>query len=278
MSRSGATILVRCAAYLGAGVVLAVVDPGVGTDRRGVAVETAGSGPTWLVGPDNGLLVPLAGVLGGAVRAVALEPGQVGSGWSPGEPVGRTFDGRDLFAPVAAHLVLGRSPAALGADFDPASLVFPEPGRFSESPGAPGPPGAPDRGSGLRRDPEVGGSVLETEVTWIDHFGNVQLELVPTALGQIGIDIGSAARVTLLGPTTGRDQAGSGGGAVGRSVPARRVDAYGDLGHGEFGLVTDSTGHVALVLRQAPAARRLEPVAAGDIIRIGARHQDDARD
>src|SRR5689334_2966144 len=67
---AGASMLVRCAPYLGAGVVLAVVDPGVGTERRGVAIEAVGTGPSWLVGPDNGLLVPLAAALGGAQRVI----------------------------------------------------------------------------------------------------------------------------------------------------------------------------------------------------------------
>ena len=111
-----------CAPYLGSGVVLAVVDPGVGTDRRGVAVETAGGGPRWLVGPDNGLLLPLAGARGGVSRASPF-------GRRPPTPerptptVARTFDGRDLFAPAAAHLVTGEPPMELGNEVDPASLA-----------------------------------------------------------------------------------------------------------------------------------------------------------
>ncbi len=71
---AGAAMLVRAAPHLGSGVVLAVVDPGVGTERRGVALTTASSGPRFVVGPDNGLLLPMADALGGVRSAVALDP------------------------------------------------------------------------------------------------------------------------------------------------------------------------------------------------------------
>ncbi len=245
---AGAAMLVRCAPYLGAGALLAVVDPGVGTHRRGVAVETAAV-PLWLVGPDNGLLVPLAGVLGGGVRAVALGPARAEPERSPAEPVGPTFDGRDLFAPSAAHLALGRPPVAIGTEIDPTSLVSLEPVRLPAQP-----PGTAVTGSGDR------GTALEATVTWVDHFGNIQLGAGPTALGRIGVDIGSTALVTVLG----------------RSMPARRVDAFGDLGPGELGLLIDGTGRAALVLRQASAALHLQPVATGDTIRISADREGDA--
>jgi S-adenosyl-L-methionine hydrolase (adenosine-forming) len=245
---SGAAMLVRCAPYLGGGAVLAVVDPSVGTGRRGVAVETAAA-PLWLVGPDNGLLVPLAGVLGGAARAVALGPARAVPERSGAEPVGRTFDGRDLFAPAAAHLVLGRSPAVVGTEIDPASLVSLESGRLR------GPPSGPGTEAG------DGDPVLDTVVTWVDRYGNVQLGVGPSALTRIGVGAGTTAEVTVLG----------------RSMPARRVDAFDDLGPGELGLVIDSTGHAALVLRQASAALRLSPVAAGDTIRIAADPEGESR-
>ncbi len=257
--RAGAAMLVRCAPYLGPGVVLAVVDPGVGTDRRAVAVETATGGPSWLVGPDNGLLVPLADALGGVARAVSLEPGPAAPGPPPAEPVGRTFDGRDLFAPAAAHLALGRSPALLGSDIDPRSLVTPDPGRRPGHPRGRQPSGA-----------GAVGPVLDAEVTWVDHFGNIQLDVGPGALDQIGVGTGTTARVTVLGSPAGGGQAPAAGGgdAAGTSVPARRVHAFGELVDGEFGLVTDSTGRAALVLRQASAVRRLPPVTVGDTVRI----------
>src|SRR5262245_64971852 len=69
--RAGALCLARSVQYLCAGVVLAVVDPGVGTDRRAVAVEVGG-GQSVLIGPDNGLLAPAVALCEGATRAVEL--------------------------------------------------------------------------------------------------------------------------------------------------------------------------------------------------------------
>ncbi len=98
-------------------VVLAVVDPGVGTDRRGLAVRAGGR---HYVAPDNGLLTP---VLRGdpAATTVALDPDRVAIG-----PVTRTFHGRDLFAPAAARLAAGEEPGALGDPIDD-PLLLPEP-------------------------------------------------------------------------------------------------------------------------------------------------------
>ena len=99
--RQGALALANALPFCPPGVHLAVVDPGVGADRRPVAVTTMEEG-RFLVGPDNGLLAPAIERLGGAARAVDLanSPFRL-------EPVSATFHGRDLFAPVAAHLALG---------------------------------------------------------------------------------------------------------------------------------------------------------------------------
>ncbi|HXN60167.1 MAG TPA: SAM-dependent chlorinase/fluorinase, partial [Acidimicrobiales bacterium] len=98
--RAGSHTLVRAVPHLGPGVVLGVVDPGVGTDRRGVAIEIAlPSGRTmYFVGPDNGLLVAAAESVAEApiARVVELER------HAPSPERGATFDGRDLFAPAAA--------------------------------------------------------------------------------------------------------------------------------------------------------------------------------
>src|ERR671939_1055083 len=96
--RSGALVLRRALPYLPPGVHLAVVDPEVGAERRAVAVRTAEEGRL-MVGPDNGLLSLAAQRFGGAVEAV-----DVGRSQHRLRPVSATFHGRDLFAPVAAHL------------------------------------------------------------------------------------------------------------------------------------------------------------------------------
>jgi S-adenosylmethionine hydrolase len=122
--RGGALALARALPFSPAGVHLAVVDPGVGGDRRPVAARVAEDNRL-LVGPDNGLLSLAADVLGSAVEAVdvSLSPARL-------EPVSATFHGRDLFAPVAARLALDDELSVVGEAIDPMSLArldLPEP-------------------------------------------------------------------------------------------------------------------------------------------------------
>ncbi|MBR7832623.1 SAM-dependent chlorinase/fluorinase [Actinospica durhamensis] len=122
--RRGGALLAQAAPYLPPGVLLAVVDPatgpGAGTRRRALAVT---AGRSVLVGPDNGLLLPAARALGGASAAYAIT-----SRTHMRHPVSATFRGRDLFAPVAAHIAAGLSPAALGPEVPVEALVhLPEP-------------------------------------------------------------------------------------------------------------------------------------------------------
>lgn len=155
--RAGALALARSAQYLCPGVVLAVVDPGVGTDRKPVAVEV-GDGVSVLVGPDNGVLASAVAMVGGATRAVELrnEEYQLSR-------LGSTFDGRDVFAPAAAHLSMGVDLAELGPALDPTLLI---PGLLPII------------------DTEDGGLVVE--VLWIDRYGNVQLNIGPDDLADWG--------------------------------------------------------------------------------------------
>ena len=155
--RAGALALWRSAGWLNASVVLAVVDPGVGTPRRAVAVEVAGASAV-LVGPDNGLLAPAVAALGGATGAVELRrfPAVAGAG--------ATFDGRDLFAPAAARIASGEwDLAAAGEPIDPAALE-----------------GTPVR----MAEPEDGAVVCE--VLWVDRFGNAQLNATPATIAALG--------------------------------------------------------------------------------------------
>ena len=251
----GAGMLVRCAPHLGAGVTLAVVDPGVGTDRRAVAIRTEAEqvgldGPAWLVGPDNGLLLPMAMACGGIRSAVALVRGAGPFGASdrsdrsgPRRP-GPTFDGRDVFAPAAAALALGVDPALLGTTIDPASLVA-----------------AAGAGPGPRAEPTPGGPAVVTSVVSIDRFGNVQLEAGAGALEDLGLSPGDTLRVTVLDSRA--DEPGDPAGGPDRSRRARRVAAFAQLREGELGVLVDSSGHLALVLDRASAADRLHPLAVG---------------
>jgi S-adenosylmethionine hydrolase len=148
--RAGALCLARSVQYLCPGVLLAVVDPGVGTDRRAIAVEVGG-GQAVLVGPDNGLLSMASSMVGGADRAVALTNTDLHL-----PAPGATFAGRDVFAPVAAHLCNGVDFDELGEPVDTASLL-----------------------PGLLPVTTLDGDELRCEVLWVDRYGNVQLNVDP---------------------------------------------------------------------------------------------------
>jgi hypothetical protein len=255
---AGGAMLVRCAPFLGAGVVLAVVDPGVGTSRRGVAIGVTGDGPRWLVGPDNGLLMPMAALLGGVDRAIVLDrrrssPHRTGSAlW------GNTFDGRDVFAPAAAHLIMGGTAEALGTGVDPSSLAT-----------APAPPPHHDR-----FEPSPDGSAVVTTVTWVDRFGNVQLRLRPEVLEGLGLPVGGTALVTVEGED-GPPGDGDPPRPARRPTEVRRVSAFGELAGGELGLALDSSGRIALVVDRASAALLLRIRGPGETVRISTRHRRD---
>ena len=119
--RAGGLALARASQYLAPGVVIAVVDPGVGSVRRAVALEV-GDGQSILVGPDNGLLAPAVAMCGGATAAVVLDNPEFHL-VSTDAAVGVTFAGRDIFAPVAAHLCLGVPLHELGTAVDVETLT-----------------------------------------------------------------------------------------------------------------------------------------------------------
>ncbi|MDQ7907382.1 SAM-dependent chlorinase/fluorinase [Phytohabitans sp. ZYX-F-186] len=151
----GAAVLAQTVPHLPPAVHVAVVDPGVGTARRGVAARTPGG---VLVGPDNGLLPWAADALGGIEELVELANPE----WFLAD-VSRTFHGRDVFTPVAARLALGADLADAGPATAPATLFrLPEP------------------------VVAVGDGWLEAEVLTIDRFGNVQLAAGGDALDGLG--------------------------------------------------------------------------------------------
>jgi S-adenosylmethionine hydrolase len=164
--RAGALTLVRSVQYLPeGGIVLAVVDPGVGTERRLLAVEVPHG---VLVGPDNGLLAPAVAILGGATSAVAL----TNSDYQLPAP-GPTFAGRDVMAPAVGHLAAGVPLSELGEPVDPAGLV---PGLVS-----------------LPQHDE--GGAISGEVWWVDRFGNCQLNIDPEELTAHGASPGEPVEV-----------------------------------------------------------------------------------
>ncbi|GIH10933.1 hypothetical protein Rhe02_90000 [Rhizocola hellebori] len=144
----GAAVLAQTVPYLPTSVHLAVVDPGVGTQRRAVVLHTPKG---VLVGPDNGLLIWAADALGGITSAHEL---------STPDTASRTFHGRDVFAPAAARLAVGSLPP--GPAIDPHSLVrLPDP------------------------VVAIGEGWIEAEVLTIDRFGNVQLAAPGAYLQQL---------------------------------------------------------------------------------------------
>jgi S-adenosyl-L-methionine hydrolase (adenosine-forming) len=207
----GALVLAATLEYMPLGVHLAVVDPGVGGGRRPLALED-GEGRLY-VGPDNGLLVPAAEAGGGIAAVHELANPRYAL-----QPVSRTFHGRDLFAPAAAHLALGVSPAELGPPLDPEVLV-----RLT----VPEPEVVP---------PRVGATALT-----VDHFGNVRLNLAPDSLGADGVEPGTPVGLDL---PTGRQNA----------VFAR---TFTDVAPGDLAVYEDSTGNVALAVSGGSAAETL---------------------
>lgn len=157
--RAGSLALARSIPYVPSGVVLAVVDPGVGSARRAVAIEVA-DGEGVLVGPDNGLLAPAVAIAGGAGRAVVLDNADLHL-----RGPGSTFAGRDVFAPVAAALCNGTDLDHVGTRVD-ADLLMP----------------------GVIPLPQADDTRVIAQVLWVDRFGNAQLNLgpddLPSSFGQ----------------------------------------------------------------------------------------------
>ena len=217
---AGARALVRSMPYLGDGIVLAVVDPGVGSARRGIALRVDGAERRWFfVGPDNGLLLPAAELGGVTVDAVELD------GHAP-DPGAATFDGRDVFAPAVASLCSGASLRDIGTVIDSESVVrllLPLSKRATLSDGR---------------------AVRWCQVGWVDHFGNLQLSASPND---------EDPEVFALAWAEGDAQAPQG--FTDRMV--RRVRTFAELRLGELGLIVDANGRFALVVREGSASDQL---------------------
>ena len=211
--RAGALLLATALPYLPVSVHLAVVDPGVGGDRRAVALRT-GDGRR-LVGPDNGLLWPAAQAGGGVVEAADIARSRHRL-----EPVSASFHGRDIFAPVAAHLAAGLAAAEAGDPLDPSELVRLE----------------------LPRPQVRDDGVVIAHALYIDRYGNAQLDAGVGELGDVGVRLGRPVAIQL------------GSGADHR---ARFVRTFADVEPGELLLYEDSGRRLALAVRDGDAAHRL---------------------
>jgi S-adenosylmethionine hydrolase len=163
--RAGSLALVRAAQYLpDGGIVLAIVDPGVGTERRLLAIDVEHG---VLLGPDNGLLAPAVAILGGARTVVSLTND---SYYLPAPAP--TFAGRDILAPAAGQLAAGVDITELGDVVDAAGLV-----------------------PGLVSLPNEEEGTIVGEVWWVDRFGNCQLNIDPDDLRAHGAAPGGSVEV-----------------------------------------------------------------------------------
>jgi S-adenosylmethionine hydrolase len=197
--QGAAFALMRSIQYLPEGIALAVVDPGVGTERRAIAARTPWG---FFVGPDNGLLAPAVAIVGGADLIVSIEDPRFRL---PAE--GETFHGRDVFGPAAAVLASGQATIEdLGPVVDPGT-VAPMMVPLVESDG-------------------LGGML--GEVLWIDHFGNAQTNVSPADLGSLGIQPGDDVSMVIAGTDraipwcTAYGDVGPGDGLI-------HVDSYGQM-------------------------------------------------
>jgi S-adenosylmethionine hydrolase len=161
----GALVLANTLPYMPVGVHVAIVDPGVGGDRKPVALR-GGDGRLY-IGPDNGLLLVAADSLGGVEQAVEIANERYMLA-----PVSRTFHGRDIFSPASAHLASGVALEELGPPVDPGALVRLE---------------VPL--------PEVGSARIRATVLYVDRFGNIQLNLTSRELERVGIVPGTKVEV-----------------------------------------------------------------------------------
>jgi S-adenosylmethionine hydrolase len=217
----GALTLANALPFMPVGVHLAVVDPGVGGARRALALRD-NSGRVH-VGPDNGLLIPAADKLGGIAEAHELTNSEYAL-----ESVSRTFHGRDLFAPAAAHLARGVELTELG------------------------PPIASDALARLDLpEPEVGTARIRATVLAIDRFGNVQLNLSRSHLEGIGIVPGT--RVEL--------QAGP------ERYYAVAARTFADARPGDLILYEDSYRNLSIAINGGSAASMLV-IKPGQDVRI----------
>ncbi|MCA1839280.1 MAG: S-adenosyl-l-methionine hydroxide adenosyltransferase family protein [Actinomycetota bacterium] len=218
--REGAMVFAQAIKYMPLGVHLAIVDPGVGSERLPVIIET-GDG-SFLVGPDNGLLTAACASLDGAKTCRKITNPRL---MLPNPS--RTFQGRDIFAPAAAHLANGIDPADFGDEVAVESLIgltVPEPRRHDDH--------------------------FHATVLHIDRFGNLQLNLHPSQMIEMGLAPGEMMEVRLEGH---------------RSLVTYGL-AFASVGQGEFVVIEDSHGLIAVSVNHGSAADRLGAELGSSVI------------
>jgi S-adenosyl-L-methionine hydrolase (adenosine-forming) len=204
----GALVLANTLPYMPIGVHVAIVDPGVGGERKPVALR-GGDGRLY-VGPDNGLLAVAADALGGVEQAVELAEEKYML-----TPVSRTFHGRDVFSPSAAHLAAGVALDELGPPVEPASLMR------LELPVA-----------------QIGQTRIRATALYVDRFGNIQLNLTSKDLERVGIVPGTKVEIEIRFERY-------------LAVAAR---TFADVRSGDIVLYEDAYRNIALAINSGDAA------------------------
>jgi len=222
----GAMVLSQAVPFLPAAVHLAIVDPGVGTKRRGVVIDTK-EGPL-LVGPDNGILWLAAEALGGAVVAHEITNDALQL-----VPVSRTFHGRDVFAPVAAHLALGLPPEEVGPDVPLEDLARVTLSRSRVD------------------DDHVHGHIVMT-----DHFGNLGLNIQRADLEGAGILLGDVLELRMGGKTW----------------ETKYCEAFAEVPVGRVAVLEDAHHHISIAVN-CGSARQILEARRGDPVILARLHQ-----
>jgi S-adenosylmethionine hydrolase len=216
----GALVLANTIGYMPVGVHLAVVDPGVGGPRRALALRDGED--RLYVGPDNGLLLPATSKAGIVAAHELVNPEYAL------ESISRTFHGRDLFSPAAAHLARGVPLEELGPPLDPEGLValdVPEPAFVDRS-------------------------VVAT-LLYVDSFGNIALNLTRADVEKMGIVSGTRVELELAGEQY-------------YAVMAR---TFVDARPGDVILYEDSYSNMSIAISRGSAARMLH-ASPGQRLRI----------
>ena len=216
----GALVLANTVGFMPVGVHLAIVDPGVGGPRRPIVLRDAED--RTYVGPDNGLLLPAASRTGIAAAHELANPEYAL------ETISRTFHGRDLFSPAAAHLARGVALDELGPPVDPESLV-----RLD-----------------LPKLVVADGGIVAT-LLYVDSFGNIALNLTRDDVEGLGIVAGARVELELSGERY-------------YAVMAR---TFADARPGDVILYEDSYKNMSLAISRGSAARMLH-AAPGQAIQI----------
>lgn len=215
--RAGSLALARAVQYLPEGIVLAIVDPGVGTDRKAIAVETNEGGKIFIA-PDNGLLPPALSLFGGVKKVVELNNEQYHI-----KAFGGTFAGRDIFAPAVGQLLVGTNLEDLGDRVETHDLK-----------------------PSLLPVPKISSKYLEAQVLWIDHFGNVQLNLDAQDIDFLDNNLSLAIN--------------------GQTMDAKRVKTYQDIVEHQVGLLVDSYGMACLSMNCQSAALALDLKTSSKVV------------